>query len=131
MNADVIGAGVKTADPGNKLPALPGPEGKLPAVLNLVEGASVAVDVKAHGVDGEKAGVLYFDTVPVVFASDRPVDLDFLINTQKNKIGEDVQRGEGKQQKHGVEPCEGGRTSIKAGKDEAPCQYCKIQNYAP
>ena len=126
MNADIVGAGVPAADAGDEFPALPGSQGDLLPIFDPVEVASVAVDVKTHCVDGENAGVLYFGAVLVVLAADRSVDLDLLIDSEKNIVGEDVQRGEGQQQEYGIEPCEGGRASVITGKDKASCQHCKI-----
>ena len=63
-----------------ELDDLTGIEGDGVAVLNFVEAAAVGVGAKAHVVDGERAGVLYFGTVFVVLAADEFVDFDFLVD---------------------------------------------------
>ena len=88
-------------------------------VLDLIKMASVVTGAKTHLVDRERSGVLYFGKVSVVLAADDPVNFDFLVESEKVIVQENVRHGEGEQQEARVEPRERYRAAVETGERDA------------
>ena len=99
-------------------------------VLDLIKMTPVVPGAKAHLVDRESSGVLYFGKVSVVLATDDPVNFDLLVEAEKVIIQENVHHGEGEQQKARIEPCERYRTAVETGEYDAGCQAEEVYGCA-
>ena len=99
-------------------------------VLDLIKMTPVVPGAKAHLVDRESSGVLYFGKVSVVLAADDPVNFNFLVEAEKVIVQENVERGEGEQQEACVEPCERYRSAVEAGERDAGCQAEEVYGCA-
>ena len=99
-------------------------------VLDLIKMTPVVPGAKTHLVDRERPGVLYFGKVSVVLAADDSMDFDLLIEAEKVVVQENVQRGEREQQEACVEPGEGYRSAVEAGKRDSGYQAEEVYGCA-
>ena len=66
----------------------------------------------------------------MILAADDPVDFDLLVEAEKVIVQENVERGEREQQEACVEPGEGYRSAVEAGKRDAGCQAEEVYGCA-